>query len=399
MKLFYLIHSLFILIFYLGASKLFSQHAPESCNKIYELKNESFKNKVFLELEKYLFEIVSNSKPSCNLKIVFKDGISHISRKANDSKIYLQFSKNKSETILEGNKDLLYLLSFKGFINNKIRFPNLGNINSLEDLLSAALEELGNDFKKIKSPNGEDWFGGNPNAQNSYNGGNFNYAVIEQLHSDDKVKGIVSRWKKHPEWRLELDGGKSHIDAKYLPYFNFSEGNIPGLECAAATAMHMYKSLGLVRPDMTRLELEETYTELHRKSQQRNGIIPAKYNNALRGMDGFSVSSQMYADWANILKESDWAKLTGAYRIQKYKFKFISSREISIILNEERKVVLATLNKKGGFSGHIYLITNVGKDELRVDESFEWQPAKKVNWIKDGYSSLLVLEGTERKID
>ena len=34
-----------------------------------------------------------------------------------------------------------------------------------------------------------------PNAQNSYNSGNFNYAVIEQLHSDDKVKGIVSRWK------------------------------------------------------------------------------------------------------------------------------------------------------------------------------------------------------------
>ena len=74
-------------------------------------------------------------------------------------------------------------------------------------------------------------------------------------------------------------------------------------------------------------------------------------------------------------------------------------REISIILNEERKVVLATLNKKGGFSGHIYLITNVGKDELRVDESFEWQPAKKVNWIKMVYSSFLVLEGTERKID
>ena len=35
--------------------------------------------------------------------------------------------------------------------------------------------------------------------------------------------GIISKWKKHPEWKLEPDGGKSHIDAKYLPYFNFSE--------------------------------------------------------------------------------------------------------------------------------------------------------------------------------
>jgi hypothetical protein len=199
--------------------------------------------------------------------------------------------------------------------------------------------------------------------------------------------------KKHPEWKLEPDGGKSHIDAKYLSYFNFSEGKIPGLECAAATAMHLYKSLGLVRPDMTRLELEETYTKLHRKVSQRNGVIPARYNNALRGMDGFPINSQTYADWANILKESDWAKLTGAYRIQKYKFKLIKSNVLLKKVNDKYTTVLATLNKKGGFSGHIYLITDVGKEELRVDESFEWQPAKKVKLINDGYSSLLVLEG------
>jgi hypothetical protein len=163
--------------------------------------------------------------------------------------------------------------------------------------------------------------------------------------------------------------------------------------------MHYYKSLGLVRPDMIRLELEESYTKLHRRVSQRNGVIPAKYNNALRGMDGFPINSQLYADWANILKESDWAKLTGAYRIQKYESKFISSNKLFAKVNKEKQVVLATLNKKGGFPGHIYLITDVGKEELRVDESFEWQPAKKVKWIKDGYSSLLVLEGTKRNSD
>jgi|JI10StandDraft_1071094.scaffolds.fasta_scaffold207100_2 hypothetical protein len=393
MKLFDFIHSLFILIFYLGALAVFPQGNPESCIEIYELKNESFKNKVFLESGKFLFDIVSNPKPNCNLKLVFKNGISHISRKSYDSRVYLHFSKDRSETILQGNNDLLYLLSSSGLMNGKTSFLDLAKVNSLEDLLSVALEGLGNKFKKIKAPSGEDWFGGNPNAQNLYNSGNFNYTVIEQLHSDDEVKEIVSKWKKHPEWKLEPDGGKSHIDAKYLSYFNFSEGKIPGLECAAATAMHLYKSLGLVRPDMTRLELEETYTKLHRKVSQRNGVIPARYNNALRGMDGFPINSQTYADWANILKESDWAKLTGAYRIQKYKFKLIKSNVLLKKVNDKYTTVLATLNKKGGFSGHIYLITDVGKEELRVDESFEWQPAKKVKLINDGYSSLLVLEG------
>jgi len=304
----------------------------------------------------------------------------------------LHFSKDKSETILQGNNDLLYLLSSAGLMNGKTSFLDLAKINSLEDLLSVALEGLGSNFKKIKSPSGEDWFGGNPNAQNLYGSGSFNYTVIEQLHSDDEVKEIVSKWEKHPEWKLEPDGGKSHIDAKYLRYFNFSEGKIPGLECAAATAMHLYKSLGLVRPDMTRIELEETYTKLHNKKSNGQSVIPAKYNNALLGMKGFSISSQMYTDWANILKESDWAKLTGANRIQKYESKFISSRELYANVNDEKKVVLATLNKKGGFSGHIYLITDVGKEELRVDESFEWQPAKKVSWVNDGYSTLFVFE-------
>ena len=394
MKLVHFTFSVAILIVYFNSSLIISQdHFKKPCNQIYELKNESFKNQVFQESEKFLSEIILNSKQNCDLKLVFKNGISYISRKSNDSKIYLHFSKDKAETILESNIDLLYLFGSAVLVDDKITSLDLAKVNSLEDLLSVALIALGNKLKKIKAPSGKDWFGGNPNAQNLYNSSSFNYAVIEQLHSDDEVKEIVSKWKKHPEWKLEPDGGKSHIDAKYLSYFNFSEGKIPGLECAAATAMHLYKSLGLVRPDMNRMQLEETYMELHRKKLKGKGIIPAKYNNALRGMEGFSISSQTYADWANILKESDWAKLTGAYRIHKYKFKLIKSNMLLKKINDENRTVLATLNKKGGFSGHIYLITDVGKEELRVDESFEWQPAKKVNWVKDGYSSLLVLEG------
>lgn len=385
---------LIFLFFYSNSSIVLAQdESKKSCSEIYELKNESFKDRIFNNSGKFLLDIISNSKPNCNLKLVFKNGISHISRKSNDSRVYLLFSKDKLETILESNSDLLYLFNLNKFIDTRFSSGYLTDRNSLEDFLNNALAVLGNNFKKLKSPSGEDWFGGNPNSENKYASGKFNYTVIEQLHSDDEVKKVVMEWKKHPEWKLESDGGKSHLDAKYLPYFNFSEERVPGLECAAATAMHLYKSLGLVRPDMNRIRLEESYTKLHRKKLKGKGILPATNNNALRGMDGFPISSQMYADWANILKESDWAKLTGANRIQKYESKFISSNKLYAKVKEEKKVVLATLNKKGGFSGHIYLITDVGKDELRVDESFEWQPAKKVSWVKDGYSSLLVLEG------
>jgi hypothetical protein len=189
MKLVHFIFSVAILIVYFNSSLIISQdHFKKPCSQIYELKNESFKNKVFQESEKFLLEIISNSKQNCNLKLVFKNGISYISRKSDDSKIYLHFSKDKAETILESNIDLLYLFGSAGLVNDKITSLDLAKVNSLEDLLSVALIALGNKFKKIKSPNEDDWFGGNPNAENLFNSGSFNYSAIEQLHSDQMMK-------------------------------------------------------------------------------------------------------------------------------------------------------------------------------------------------------------------
>lgn len=79
MKLFHIIFSVLILIFSFSMPEIFSQDEPKkSCNEIYELKNESFKNKVFLESGKFLLDIVSNPKPNCNLKLVFKKGIASL---------------------------------------------------------------------------------------------------------------------------------------------------------------------------------------------------------------------------------------------------------------------------------------------------------------------------------
>jgi len=45
----------------------------------------------------------------------------------------------------------------------------------------------------------------------------------------------------------------------------------------------------------------------------------------------------------------------------------------------------------GGFAGHAYLITFLEGDEVRADESFAWQPAKRVKWLSGGYSSMMTL--------
>lgn len=295
-----------------------------------------------------LQHIAAPEPPQCDLRLQFEDG-SALTRKQGERTVTLDF--HPGSAILEDTRDLAYLMQ-ADCVTGVER-------SSLRALLGSQLKCLGWNFRKLRSPAGDDWYGGNPKALNDFGSASFNYAVIEQFYSDRRAQ---------------------------------SRGETNGLECYAATAMHMYKALGLVRPDLDRKGIELRYTTMHGPNPG-NGVIPGAYYRHLRGYYDSPYTAQTAADIANILRQSDWAKLTGS-RALPLEVRAVKAQDLSVKLKSS--VVFATFNARAGFAGHAFLITELAGETLRADESYAWQPAKRIPFVKDGYALLYTLEPAGR---
>lgn len=136
-----------------------------------------------------------------------------------------------------------------------------------------------------------------------------------------------------------------------------------GLECHSASAVNIFKSLGVIRPDLTRLNFELTYTNLHltsdapedfkalvKKSEYR---IPSHFNDSLRGMVNLGkgqkkLTKDDFADIAKSISEvSDYSIKTGM-RGKDFIALDIKSNEIGNYL-KKGYVVRVFTNKEGHY--------------------------------------------------
>jgi hypothetical protein len=90
-----------------------------------------------------------------------------------------------------------------------------------------------------------------------------------------------------------------------------------GFECLASAAFHLYLSMGLVPADATREELERRYTTIHPGHRSGGPRLGPEFTRSLRGGPARNpgerrLDADATAAFANQLRETDWAKLTGA---------------------------------------------------------------------------------------
>lgn len=95
-----------------------------------------------------------------------------------------------------------------------------------------------------------------------------------------------------------------------------------GLECEASTALYELKTLGVIAPDVTREEFELRYTHLYdgislpeqlEQDRDYSAIkLPTTDNHKLRYGGHGAADPANRSRWANLLRDTDWAKLTGA---------------------------------------------------------------------------------------
>lgn len=187
-------------------------------------------------------------------------------------------------------------------------------------------------------------FDGGATATNERNGDAFSYATIQQvLASDD------------PSQR--------------------------GIECLASAAVHLWKSMGLIPPELDRREFEDRYTSIH---GGRGGLrLGREFDKSLRGFPSSNpadrrVDATATAEFANHLRADDWAKLTGAAR-GRY---FVRALADTDALLEHFARGGAGVRTSWDDNGHYFVISGArvehGQLLLNVDDSLRRAPVKSV---------------------
>lgn len=106
-------------------------------------------------------------------------------------------------------------------------------------------------------------------------------------------------------------GGTAFTYANVVQVLVTADPSQRGLECLASASVHLWKSLGLVPPELSREAFEHRYTSIH---GEVGGVrLGPEFNRTLRGgRSETRLDAAATAAFAQALKEDDWAKLTGA---------------------------------------------------------------------------------------
>ncbi len=305
-----------------------------------------------------------------NIQFQFQNG-SYIKKEKNNKRILLFFHDSK-KFYLRNNLDIKHLLE-KSNENNlfcKLDFC-LDKNESLESFLEFNLKNYYSNFKSL---------GGNKNAKNLFSYGQFYYQLINQVQSENYAIKAVEIWKKTKN--------KKELPEKAKKYWD--ENSVRGLECHAASLIHQLKSLGLIRPDLNREEVEERYTELHFLKEKDEAKIPKKLNHVLR-FRKFSFSEKDILEITKILQNTDWAILTGMNqkKIQLIALKHLNQNnyfsELQKILDEGFVISV----KQVSFS-HNVILKELNNGKAVLDDSYamqfkEDQKFKLENYFKFWY--------------
>jgi hypothetical protein len=312
----------------------------------------------YIEIERLIY----SEKESLDLVIKFKDG-SYIKRAKNKKEIILQFASGYN-TILENNFDFSHLL-LKSKESNKNCLTNYcsDKNDSLEEFLNFNLMNYYFNFKSLPM------FGGNPRAKNSYSSSQFNYQLINQTQSEGYAIEALKIWKKLKNKNL-----------KELPFKaqkHWDNLGVRGMECQGASFSHQLKSLGLIRPDFNREEIEERYTELHSTSNNLSKArIPSKFNKVLR-FKKTNFSKNDIIEIIRILQNTDWAKLTGSIQ-KKFILRELKSSTNNESIEELKKIIEAgwIINSKQVAFSHNVCIKDYSKGIILTDDSYAMQNKK-----------------------
>ncbi|HRG77394.1 MAG TPA: hypothetical protein PLX69_22735, partial [Leptospiraceae bacterium] len=255
----------------------------------------SVTDKLLNKAEKHLDKIISKDINDSDLRLTFSDG-SSMERKANQENVILKHKANGSGVILRSTEDINYLVE-KG--REKNGSSGINDAKSLKDFLNKNLKALGTNFTYDKN-------GGNKNATNEFGEGKFGYQTMNQVLSQHETDRQI--WKD--------TNNKNKLSPEAQKYWTVNNkdgsGDVVGMECQGTSLMHVFKSLGLIRPDLNRQQVEEVYTNIHGNNKGKEGVISNEFDNPLRFRKPL-VNTDGVLKMAQTLQGSDWAKITGMH--------------------------------------------------------------------------------------
>lgn len=195
---------------------------------------------------------------------------------------------------------------------------------------------------------------------------------------------------------LRYDGGGAAPNVRGLDRFTYAtvqqvlvspDPSQRGIECLAAAAVHLYKSMGLVPPGLSREEFEHRYTSIHGDS----GATPRlghEFDKTLRGIPSerrFDASAT--AAFANQLRHDDWAKLTGAAR-GPYVVKELKNVDAVVSHFAQGGAGVRTTWADGG---HYFVLTGARREAGEVvvnqDDSLRTSPARRKSPEQEPYAT------------
>lgn len=258
----------------------------------------------------------------------------------------------------------------------------IDNASDVDELLEKAVSG----YYENKIPPEGNKRGGLKTASNKRGSGSFNYDIIQQTLSDKNANELKD-WLDEPgNYPSKMPKGlPEHLKALYNEgRIDKKTGFLKGIECAASATMLMYKSFGLIPPDLNRYEIEKSYTGIVQNSDivytglEKSVLPDNKSTSDKLRMKVPGVNKETAQSWANdYFKNSDWAKLTGMNK-KNFFSDNLSADETKEYLKNNKGPVRATV-VAGQYPNHFVTLTGVraNNDRVEYDETL-YQPEKKI---------------------
>lgn len=206
-----------------------------------------------------------------------------------------------------------------------------------------------------------------------------------QVYEASSVEALLHEAVHRFHVNAQFDGGGAAANERGQRAFTYAtiqqvlvspDPNQRGLECLASAAVHLWKSMGLVPPGLSREEFEHRYTAIH---GERGGVrLGPEFNKTLRGgRSEIRLDAAATAAFANALRADDWAKLTGA-STGRYFVRALPTIDAVVTHFERGGAGVRTTWADGG---HYFVLTGARREDGRVivnqDDSLRGRPAMR----------------------